>query len=624
MSLIIRLQGLSAVADSFDIRQFFCGLNIPRGGVYITGGKYGEAYIVFATYEDARYALGLSGRPLKDSYVRLTYSNEEEMRRALELYQIGLKPSLGASNHPEVNSRGLGRPTFSYIYIHGMPIKVTKVELREFFRGLLVEDVLFLKFVNGVRNGNAIVKFGRSTDATEGLKLHNLALCGSPVTLKLSSELEWAKHGGENSAKRQRSPPPRFASYARRRTRTRSRSRSRSRSRTPVHRRRRRGSPYVREYFVHLINLSYRAEKKDIKRFFFDLDMKDSHINFLVDKEGKRTREGFAMFTTEKDYRRALSLNKETFKGHSVNILPISKRDMLGLIDRMKVRVCKDRSDRKKSPSRSSKEQKYLYLRNFPFNITKADVQKFFTEQTLKEDDITLLLDSKGVGLGEVLVKFADEKEASKAEKQNKQTYLGIKILLSRITEEQMKSLQTVNQADDDIVTEADDPDFTSDALPNLVTVADAPPEQTNGESPAPDSNEVDIPSESETVPPSDKEPEATPVSDSVQEDPMVQSELPEENLDDANGCVEEMPCEAEATKKSEVTLLFVRNLPSSVTAAEVLDFFHDYKVSSVNLKNIERGIASVRLPSYAEAESAINTLNKKEVGLKQVFLSLI
>ncbi|KAM4029485.1 RNA-binding protein 12B-like isoform 1-T3 [Anomaloglossus baeobatrachus] len=629
MSLVIRLQGLPAVADSFDVRQFFFGLNIPRGGVYITGGKYGEAYIVFATYEDSRRALSLSGHILKDSCVLLTYSNEEEMRRALEVFQIGLKPSTSAPYNSEINARGYGNaylPTFSYIYLHGMPLKATKVDLREFFKGLLVIDVLFLKFINGLRNGNAIVKFGRSTDASEGLKLHHMPICGSAVTLKLSNEVEWTKNGGGHLQTRPRSPP-RVSSYARRR----------SRSRSPLRRRRtRQGSPYVREYYVHLINVSFSAEKRDIKKFFYELDMKDSQITFLVDKEGNRTREAFVMFTTEKDYRRACNLDKDEFKGRTLSILPISKKDMSVLIDRMKVRVSKDQPEKKKaSPSRSPQERRYLYLRNFAFDIVKKDVQKFFVE-SIKSDDVVLLNDSKGVGLGEALVKFPSEKEAVKAEKNNRQTYLGIKVVVSRISEEQMKALKQANQADDTMVSEADDiPDFTSDSTFNMVTSVNTPsapaptpapaPVQTNGEPSKLDSTSEVTTVESETVPPSTKELEPKEESEKVQETVVVENPT-EEGLDDANGGEEEMPYEGEETKNAEVTVLFVRNLPPSVTVDELMEFFHDYKVTkdSVILKNIERGIATVRMLSYSEAVSAINTLNKKEMGPNKVFLSLI
>lgn len=132
MTIIVRLQGLPPVADSFDIRQFFYGLNIPRGGVYITGGKYGEAFIIFGSFEDAQYAMTLSGRPLKTSYIYLSYSNESEMRRALEVYRIGPNDSLGglSSGMSQRGTRIQGGAKPSFLYIHGMSQKITKVELR--------------------------------------------------------------------------------------------------------------------------------------------------------------------------------------------------------------------------------------------------------------------------------------------------------------------------------------------------------------------------------------------------------------------------------------------------------------------------------------------------------------
>lgn len=53
-----------------------------------------------------------------------------------------------------------------------------------------------------------------------------------------------------------------------------------------------------------------------------------------------------------------------------------------------------------------------IYIRNFPFDVTKVEVQKFFADFSLAEDDICLLYDDKGVGLGEALVKFKSEEQA--------------------------------------------------------------------------------------------------------------------------------------------------------------------------------------------------------------------
>lgn len=57
MAVVIRLQGLPIVAGTMDIRHFFSGLTIPDGGVHIVGGEHGEAFIVFATDEDARLGM---------------------------------------------------------------------------------------------------------------------------------------------------------------------------------------------------------------------------------------------------------------------------------------------------------------------------------------------------------------------------------------------------------------------------------------------------------------------------------------------------------------------------------------------------------------------------------------
>ncbi|XP_063780174.1 RNA-binding protein 12B-B-like [Pseudophryne corroboree] len=648
MSAIIRLQGLPAIADSVDIRQFFYGLNIPKGGVYITGGKFGEAFILFATYEDARCALCLSGRPLKNSQIHLAPSNESEMQRALEIYRLGGNESMGALYYPGTNVRvPVGKP--SYIYIHGMPLKTTKVDIRDFFKGLPVIDIIFLKFGNGIRNGNGIVKFANSTDATEGLKFSSRCICESSVTLKLSDEKEWIKNDGSSNVRGRELSPSRSSSYRRRL--------SRSRSRSPRNRRVRASSPYIREFYVHLINLSYRAEKRDIKKLFYDTDMSDSRITFLLDKDGRRTKEAFTMFTTQKDYKRALSLNNETFKGNTINILAISRRNMLELIERMKTRVAKDHPDFRKSTKQSSREKRCMFLRNFPAEITKADVKNFFTGYSLKEDNISLLFDSRGQGLGEVLVKFANETEAHKAERLNHKKFLGTEILLSRITEEQMKAFGNVtsisaaqNTDELNLVSQADDtPDVSSESVykpPSSLAVEVASSLDSSGVMPALDSREeemrfdVDDPipffiSKTEDEAPDSLEAPNEASVEAVQTVPVLESESPLQQSDIAderpgesellssdveNGCNEESNLEA---ANNRVTLLFIRNLPCTVTVAEILDFFNGYKMSSVNLKNIERGIATVRMSSYKEAVSAINALNKKEIGHKQAFLSL-
>ncbi|XP_031625559.1 probable cyclin-dependent serine/threonine-protein kinase DDB_G0292550 [Contarinia nasturtii] len=84
MSVIIRLQNLPWSANATDIRQFFKGLGIPDGGVHIVGGENGDAFIAFATDDDARKAMRLDGSKLKEIQVRLFLSSRAEMQEVIE------------------------------------------------------------------------------------------------------------------------------------------------------------------------------------------------------------------------------------------------------------------------------------------------------------------------------------------------------------------------------------------------------------------------------------------------------------------------------------------------------------------------------------------------------------
>ena len=83
MAVVVRLQGLNIEAGSEDIRRYFDGLQIPGGGVYITGGSRGEAFIIFATEKDGRFAMQRSGGVLRGSRVTLSLSSKEELQHKM-------------------------------------------------------------------------------------------------------------------------------------------------------------------------------------------------------------------------------------------------------------------------------------------------------------------------------------------------------------------------------------------------------------------------------------------------------------------------------------------------------------------------------------------------------------
>ncbi|XP_068450760.1 copine-1 isoform X1 [Clinocottus analis] len=100
MAVVIRLQGLPIVAGTMDIRHFFSGLTIPDGGVHIVGGEHGEAFIVFATDEDARLGMMRTGGSIKGSKVSLLLSSKTEMQNMIELSRRRFEAGAGAVETP--------------------------------------------------------------------------------------------------------------------------------------------------------------------------------------------------------------------------------------------------------------------------------------------------------------------------------------------------------------------------------------------------------------------------------------------------------------------------------------------------------------------------------------------
>jgi hypothetical protein len=104
-SIIIRLQHLPLEANSVDIRKFFAGLSIPDGGVHIVGGVQGDAFIAFASDEDARQAMAKDGEKIRGSAVKLLLSSRNEMKKVIDAVRLALNdPSkVGLSSQPTVS-----------------------------------------------------------------------------------------------------------------------------------------------------------------------------------------------------------------------------------------------------------------------------------------------------------------------------------------------------------------------------------------------------------------------------------------------------------------------------------------------------------------------------------------
>nr|XP_015213598.1 PREDICTED: RNA-binding protein 12B isoform X1 [Lepisosteus oculatus]XP_015213599.1 PREDICTED: RNA-binding protein 12B isoform X1 [Lepisosteus oculatus] len=489
MAVVIRLQGLRIDAGSEDIRSFFTGLKIPDGGVHIIGGELEEAFIIFVSDEDARRAMIRSGGCIKGSPVHLQLSSKTEMQNVLEastrtkeasksrIYneRLGLRrtdsragSSAFTESFSEVQSKDplhLGSPSDPivsvkrkiryprkilpcnsdgyYLHLHGMPFSVTEKDVRMFFQGLEVEGILLFQNKHGQKNGRGIVKFATLRDASEGLKRDREYIGSRFVEVNCCTEKEWINAGGREGPNvgdavvyDRESSPASVERY----------SRGRTRSRSPVMYRSRSSSPSNEEYCVLVENLSYTVEKRDIQRFFHPVVLSDDQILHLYDRNGKKTRAAFVLFKSLKDYCAGLGRHKDVMVHRMTYVSPISKEKMVKMLETLEEKLEEPRESSSRSlekpqstqRSRHPSERTCIYVRNLPFDVRKVEVMDFFQGFAISEDCIHLLHDEKGNGLGEALVRFQSEEEASKAEYLNGQRFLGCKVMLKCISRAQV------------------------------------------------------------------------------------------------------------------------------------------------------------------------------------------
>ncbi|KAJ8394560.1 hypothetical protein AAFF_G00043630, partial [Aldrovandia affinis] len=492
MTVVLRLHGLNIEAGSEDIRQFFDGLQIPEGGVHITGGSRGEAFIIFATEKDGLFAMGRSGRVLRGSKVTLSISSKGELQHKmaarLKKYKstkscpenkmpkefsemcspdqatallltlvtaIGLQAKQLGSNVAVKNvetkpdhsatpkeqpkrKRAVSPQSTCYLRLYGLPKSITKQDVCHFFNGLRVQEIIF-----NVRIGESygcLVKFGEVQDASEGLKLNHHKMGSFYVQVKMASLEMWTSAIEQcktsfNESQRNLSPPP----MKRNPEGSRSRSPKRHQSHSLSHK---------NELCVKIENIPPTTSKTEIKGFFGCPDIQNNKILHLLNKQGYRTSTAFIMFDQMQDYCSALNLSGRQLYSNTIEVSPITKKNMVMMINGSKWLSATEKERGSSEPPRSEKqrERSYshktcIYVRNLPADVRKVEVKDLFCMYRVQEDCISLLYDRQGVGIGEALVKFLSEELAEMAEGLNGTIFLGTNVLLTCITREQMEDM---------------------------------------------------------------------------------------------------------------------------------------------------------------------------------------
>lgn len=618
MAVVIRLQGLPIVAGTMDIRHFFSGLTIPDGGVHIVGGEHGEAFIVFATDEDARLGMMRTGGSIKGSKVSLLLSSKTEMQNMIELSrrrfeagastaeaaataagsanrQVAQIPTVQAgaagrsSNHgnqafgntqasatavsssqgspsnkavasivpsfatsyssaptittalislsagpppipplpsmpsmppipslptipvpppvsslppvptvsplsqgppvppmshlPHVSSlphfnpslpppAGLGSglplgtpnpmlfnplsPLASlglqahmktavaaggggsmtrdelFVLLQNLPFTCTEVDVRNFFRGLGVEAVCFLKDAQGRHTGKAMVKFFSPQESFEAVKRGGGMMGQRFVEINPGSEQQWASVSDAAAGQ---------ASHGSNKSNV--ESQQHCRNNAGVEGRDQRGrsrSPHRQEFCVYLKGLPYEADKKQIKEFFNNLAIIEDSIYIAYGPNGRATGEGFLEFKTEQDHKAALGAHMQYMGSRFIQVHPVSRKGMLEKIDAIRKREASHGGGKNQDGSKNPRN--CVHITNIPYNISKKDVRAFLEGVGLYEDTLKVLTDGHGNGLGQAIFQLRTEEDARKAERLHRQKLNGRDAFVHLVTVEQMKEIE--------------------------------------------------------------------------------------------------------------------------------------------------------------------------------------
>ncbi|XP_042319455.1 RNA-binding protein 12B-B-like isoform X2 [Sceloporus undulatus] len=768
MAVVIRLQGLPVVAGSSDIRRFFSGLNIPDGGVHIIGGEKGEAFIIFATDEDARQAMSYSGGYIKDSRIEFFLSSKIEMQNIIESNMkrvghsgreraasrwtgssnsaVGNLSHLGApinkrigistydsldplqdtfhSNGSESSNTDLSKSSYQpreekfmsenlYLYIQGMPYSATEDDIITFFAGLQVDGIIMFK-TNGRNNGSGVVKFATPSDAMKGLQRDREYIGNRFIEIRRSQKETWVQNGGrveetdhpfsneqfvhemdkksyfsskestrrdlDYSSSRRRthsrsssrimthtgskSPPRRTEAHTSSRSprrvtvRTRSRSppsrvmkhrhskspsqrivahtRSRSpprrvmarthsrspprrvtaSSRSPLSGSTRSHSPHNKEYYIHVKNLPLGIGKRDLRAFFGGSDIPSSHITFLKSYDNKTNQEAVVMFRSMREYCSALGYHKHELHGRQILLFAISKTAVSQLAGFSESKSSPERDHHvKEKNDRDGYCASYtcVYARNFQYDVTKAEVQKFFAGFDICDNDIHLLYDDKGIGLGEALVKFRSDDEARKAESLNHRLFLGTEVLLRCISEKQMQEFGiNISSVSEEKV---------QDHLHGYERDKNVYPGDSQEMSIKGNLNHASDYRHSSNDFVSSYDHLRGPAPFTEHQSEGIRGHFPDGRF---------IPVSNFSCGPDRITLIKLQNIPLQASAVEILDFFHGYKIipESLSIQHNKYGMSSgeavIALANYNEAMAAINELNDRPIGPHKVRLSLV
>ncbi|XP_059178072.1 collagen alpha-1(XI) chain-like [Physella acuta] len=364
----VHIRNLPLTANYKDVRRFLHPIDIPFDGLKVInddqGQRIGEAYVQFRRLDDASRALRRNGEKANGQVVSVISCTEAEYDKAVDSFVPGRRDTAASIISQDKDKMNLAakKPAIDdkiryIIEFKNLPLSVTKQDISQFFRGLVIEnngEASYIEFdASGQATGNGFVEFKNDFDYKKALTLDGSVLGTSTVRVspgkkEEADELKMKQQemfqraalrnlsgsrivqqspsgatgrpalmGPRPNTAQQNNPPPQPQTPT-----------SSSRASTPQQ-----DQQNIDTVCVHIQGLPLLATPQDIREFFADCQIAMRGINIAHDGRGKPLGEGFVEFKFKSDFEKAIKKDKTSLGRHIVAVKPIGKKEMLDRLD---------------------------------------------------------------------------------------------------------------------------------------------------------------------------------------------------------------------------------------------------------------------------------------------------
>lgn len=376
---VVRMRGLPWSANDGDIRSFFEGLSIEKGGIHITlnreGRPSGEAYVVFETEEDAKGALKRDKEKIGERWIDIFEATKGEVYSMTgagrQVEQTALAFDTGDSGYTGV------------VRMRGLPFEATKGQIQDFFGDIEVKDsnIFIITRPDGKASGEAFVLFETEVDAERALVKDKEKLGDRWIDLFPSNKGALYQRVGAG-VKMAAKPDAEFRGVLRMR------------------------------------GIPFSAGVDEIRTFFRGYKIQEHGVFVVNGADWRPTGEAFVLFESEAEAERAFkALDKEKIKDRWIELFRATKGDLYTATVRSTV------LGMERGGALYAKEpMTCVKLKGLPFNVTENNIFSFFNGLTVIGSFICKDLLARPTGEG--FVEFASLEDCQSAMSRNRESMM--------------------------------------------------------------------------------------------------------------------------------------------------------------------------------------------------------